>query len=57
MQRVPEMPFAKDHDVVEAFPPDRADEPFTVSILPGERGAVGRSRMPIARNLRLNTSP
>jgi hypothetical protein len=28
------MPFAKDHDVIEAFPPDRADEPFTVSVLP-----------------------
>ena len=28
------MPFAKDHNVVEAFPPDRADEPFTVSVLP-----------------------
>ena len=35
MQYVPEMPFAKDHDVVKAFPPDRADEPFTISVLPG----------------------
>jgi hypothetical protein len=35
MQHVPEMPFAKDHDVVEAFPPDQADETFAISILPG----------------------
>ena len=32
---MPEMPFAKNHDVVEAFPPDRADETFAISILPG----------------------
>lgn len=34
MQYVPEMPLAKDHDVVEAFPPNRADERFTLSVLP-----------------------
>ena len=32
---MPEMPFAKDHDVVEAFPPDRADETFAAAVLPG----------------------
>ena len=32
---MPEMPFAKDYDVIEAFPPDRADETFAISILPG----------------------
>jgi hypothetical protein len=25
MQNVPEVPFAKDHDMIAAFPPDRAD--------------------------------
>ena len=34
MQRVPEMPFAKDHDMIEALLPDRADETFTISVLP-----------------------
>jgi hypothetical protein len=30
-----EMRFARDDDVVEAFSPDRADESFDVSVLPG----------------------
>jgi hypothetical protein len=33
-----EMGFAQDHDVIEAFSPDRADEPFDVSVLPGRAG-------------------
>ena len=56
-QHVPEMAFAKDHDMIEAFPPDRADETFAATVLPGRLRAVGRSRMPIARSLRLKTSP
>ena len=40
------MPFAKDHNVVEAFPPDRADETFAISILPG--GTRGRWSVPNA---------
>ena len=35
MQYVPEMPFAKDHDMIEAFPPDRANETFASTVLPG----------------------
>jgi hypothetical protein len=27
--------FAKHHDVINAFPADRADQPFCVRILPG----------------------
>ena len=34
-QHMPEMPFAKDHGVVEAFPPDRANETFTMSVPQG----------------------
>ena len=49
MQHMPEMPFAKDYDVIEAFPPDRADETFTVSILPG--GARGCWSVPNAHRL------
>jgi hypothetical protein len=29
------MLFAQDHDVIQAFSADRADEPFDVAILPG----------------------
>jgi hypothetical protein len=35
LQHIPEMPFAKDHDIIEAFPPDRADETFAATVLPG----------------------
>jgi len=27
--------LAQDHNMIQAFSPDRADEPFNVSILPG----------------------
>ena len=30
-----EMPLAKDHDVIEAVPADRSDQPLRESILPG----------------------
>jgi hypothetical protein len=33
-----EMRFAEDHDVVKAFSPDRADEPFGMSVLPTRAG-------------------
>ena len=29
------MRFGQDYDMVQAFSPDRADEPFNVSVLPG----------------------
>jgi hypothetical protein len=29
------MRLAQDHDMIQAFSPDRADEPFDVSVLPG----------------------
>ena len=29
------MGFAQDHDMIQAFSSDRADEPFDVSVLPG----------------------
>jgi hypothetical protein len=32
------MGLAQDQDMVEAFSPDRADEPFYVSVLPGRAG-------------------
>jgi hypothetical protein len=33
-EQVAKMPLAKHNNVVQAFPPDRADQPFSVSILP-----------------------
>ena len=52
------MPFAEDDDMVETF--RRRIEPISRSVCPfchGERGAVGRSRMPMARSRRVKTSP
>ena len=49
------MRLTQDHDVVEALSSDRAYEPFDVSVGQGERGAVGRSRIPIAARRRVTT--
>src|ERR1700726_3857669 len=43
-QQVTEVAFAEYNDVVKAFPADRTDQPFSISILP--RGA--RRRRPVA---------
>jgi hypothetical protein len=34
LQHIPEMPFAKKHDMIETFTPDRADEMFAATVLP-----------------------
>jgi hypothetical protein len=52
-----QMAFTEHHDMIEAFPADRADQPFCVFVCQGERGDVGRSRMPIDRTRRINISP
>jgi hypothetical protein len=44
---------AEDHDVVQAFSSDRADEAFDGPFCQGDRGAVGRSRMPMAARRRV----
>ena len=41
--------------VINVFPPDRADQPFRIAN--GDCADVGRSRMPMARTRRTNTSP
>ena len=33
-QQITEMPFAQDHDVVEALASDRANQPFNMTVLP-----------------------
>jgi hypothetical protein len=45
-----EMLLTKDHDVIEAVPPDRSDQPLRES-------EIGRSRMPIAVRRRMKASP
>ncbi len=34
LQHLPEMAFAQDHDMIEAVPPDRADETLAGTVLP-----------------------
>jgi hypothetical protein len=41
---VTKMPFAQNNDMINAFPSDRTDQPFSISVLPW--GA--RRRRPVA---------
>jgi hypothetical protein len=50
-----QMSLSEHDQVVEAFPPDRADQPLRVPSH-GEPGAVGLSRIPIARSRRLTAA-
>jgi hypothetical protein len=51
-----EVALAEHNNVVKAFPADRTDQPFSISILP--RGARRRrSIATIDRSLRMKTSP
>src|SRR5215510_16426693 len=34
LQRMTKVPFSEDHDMIDAFPSDRADQPFGIGILP-----------------------
>src|SRR5260370_738940 len=43
--------------MIGAFAPDRLDQAFNISVLPGQAERVGRSRMPIARTRALNVTP
>ena len=54
-QQVTEVALAEYNNVVKAFPSDRTLSAYPFS--QGERGDVGRSRMPIDRSLRIKTSP
>jgi hypothetical protein len=42
LQRVLKVPLAKDNDMIEQFPPDRADQPFNIWVLP-RRSRCSRS--------------
>src|SRR6266571_5545600 len=49
--------FTEHDDVVQALPADRANESLTQAFCQGDRGAIGRSRMPIAHRRRTKTDP
>jgi hypothetical protein len=51
------MRLVQDNDVVHTFTPNRSDQLFDKGILPGEAGAVGWSRMPMARSRRVTIAP
>ena len=47
-----------EHDqVVDAFSSDRADQSLRVTVLPCDPGAIGLSRMPMARSRRVTAAP
>ena len=47
-----------EHDqVVDALPPDRADQSFRKAVCQGEPAEIGLSRMPMARRRRVTTDP
>ncbi len=52
-----QMHLAQDNDVVHTFTPDQSDQPFHKPFCQGEAGAVGLSRMPMARNRRVTMLP
>jgi len=56
-QNTTQMRLAQDNHMIDALAPDRSDQPFGKAILQGEAGAVGLSRMPMARNRRVTTAP
>ena len=51
------MRLATDDCVIETLATDRSDQPFGKAILQGEAGAVGLSRIPMARSRRMTTAP
>jgi hypothetical protein len=56
-QQVAKMPFAEHGNMVDALAADRAYQPFRISILPGDRGDIGRSLIPWVRRRRGTSSP
>ena len=56
-QQLAEVLLAEHHDMIKALPSDRADDFSVCPFCHGDRGAIGRSRMPIARRRRIKRSP
>ena len=51
------MLFVQDDDVIEAFASNRADDPFGIGVLHGERGALNTSMTSIAFSRDRNAAP
>ena len=49
--------FPKYDDMVDTFPSDCADQPLHDPFCHGEPGAMGLSRIPMARNRRMTAAP
>ena len=57
-QNPPQMPFAKDQDVIQAVAPKRPDQAFNIGgFCQGDLGEIGRSRIPMARTRSLKVCP
>ncbi len=51
------MLLTEHHKAVNALATDRANQPLGKTVLPGEPGEIGLSRIPIALKRRLTTVP
>ena len=49
--------FAQDNHMVNALATNRSDQPFGEAVLHGEPGAIGLSRIPMARNRWVTAAP
>src|SRR6476646_6834147 len=56
-QHMAQMTLAKHDYMIKPLASDRADQSLRMPLSHGDRGAVGLSRMPIARTRRVNASP
>jgi len=56
-QQMEKVALSQDNHVIQTVPSDRTDRPFAITFCQGERAAVGRSRMPIARIRLIKASP
>ena len=56
-QDVAQMRLAQDDKMIHTLAPDRSDQPFGKAILPRRGGAMGLSRMPMARIRRATMLP
>src|SRR5262245_28381991 len=51
-EQVAKVPLANHNDIIQAFPPDRADQPFNIAILPRRT----RRRRPVTNAHRLKAA-
>src|SRR3981189_2239564 len=56
-QNSAQMSLVEDNDVIQTLAPDRFDQPLGKPFCQGEAGAIGLSRMPMARSRRVTMAP